>query len=121
LMTENVLLSLLGGGLGIGLAYYGRGLLGRVLPPTSIPISLNGPIDVHVLMYVVALTSAAVLLFGLAPSFSTMRVDLAGVLKNGGQGMAVSSGRARSALVIAQFALSLTALVFGAVFLRRSA
>jgi predicted permease len=119
-MIENLVLALGGAALGTALALSGRGFLRGILPPTSIPIALNGTVDGRVLVFVGIVTSAAVLLFGLAPALRTTRVDLAETLKYGGRGGSAASGRTRSALVVAQFALSLTALVCGAVFLRRS-
>jgi macrolide transport system ATP-binding/permease protein len=120
LMTENLLLAVAGASLGVFGAYYGRGLLGRMMPQTSLPLVLDGHIDVRVLGFVMAITSFAVLLFGLAPALRATRVDLAETLKNGGRGSRMTRSRMRSGLVVAQFALSLTALVFAAIFLRRS-
>jgi predicted permease len=120
LMTENILLAVLGAGLGTVAAYFGRGLLHRLLPVTSLPLVVNGRIDFTVLAFVMGVTCVAVMLFGLAPALRASRVNLADILKNGGRGSRASHGRTRSALVVAQFALSLTALVCGAVFLRRS-
>ena len=66
LMTENVLLAGLGALLGVVAAYYGRGLLGRLMPQTSLPLGINGTIDLKVFGFIMGVTCVAVVLFGLA-------------------------------------------------------
>lgn len=121
LMIENLLLAIAGAAGGVALAYYGRGILQSVLPPTTVPVALDGAIDGRVLGYVGGLATTVLLLFGLTPALRASKLDLSETLKNGGRAGTRSSGRMRGALVVAQFALSLTALVCGTVFLRRGA
>ena len=66
-----------------------------------------------------ALALGAGIVSGLAPALSACRADLGGWLKSGGRGMPGGSGsRFRSALVVAQVALSLALLVSGGLFVR---
>ena len=117
LLTEALLLALLGGGLGVLLAAWGLdGLVG--LAPRSIPrldeVRLNGA----VLAFALAVSIASGVLAGLVPALQASRPDLVEALKNGAAG-ATSRGRARAALVVAEVALALV-LVIGAGLMIRT-
>ena len=119
LMTESSLLALLGGAVAIGLAAFGQHLLGWLIPPTTVDLSVNVRLDLWFLGFVFAVTAGSVLAFGLAPALLASRVAPAETMKSGGGGSSPRGGRLRSALVVVQFALALSILVATALFLRR--
>ncbi|HLJ29768.1 MAG TPA: ABC transporter permease [Candidatus Angelobacter sp.] len=109
LMTESVLLSLVGGGLGLALAKWGlKAVLAAV--PGGMPRSENVGLNIYVLVFAFGISTAVGILFGLAPALKSSRVDVQDSLK---QGNRVSSGghrRTRGGLVIVQMALTLVLL-----------
>jgi len=113
LLTEGVLLALLGEALGIAIAAVASRALPALLPPLDVPLGLNLAFDSRVLLFSATVTAAAVLIFCLAPALQAARADASGALKD--DSAAVAGGRRhgvlRNALVIAQLALSLTVLV----------
>ncbi len=120
-LTENVLLSICGGALGLGLGYLTMIGLKLAVPPNSLPREANISIDTRVLLFTLALSILTGILFGLAPATQATRPNLAGTMKEGGRGS--SSGgarqRLRGALVIADVALAFV-LLTGAGLLIRS-
>jgi len=113
LLTENVVLALGGGGLGLALGAVGvrvlRGSLAGTLPPFLLP-----HVDLWVLLFSSGITAAAGLVFGLAPSLQAARANLSGELREGGaRGAAGGRRRATRTFVVAQIALALT-LICGA-------
>ena len=123
LVTESVVLSVIGGGLGLGTAY---ALLG-VLPsfaPAGIPGLDEAGIDATVLGFSLAASVGAGVLFGTVPALQASRFDLVRALNEGapqmGGGFRFRRGnRTRSVLVVAEVALALMLLV-GAGLLVRS-
>jgi predicted permease len=113
LMTECVLLALLGGGVGLLLAVGSAGLL-----PTFVPVQLqlplrpfdSIPIDIHVLGFTLLITCATGVLFGLVPAISAVHGDVNQPLKDGGRGSSNRSGRLRHVLVASEVALALVVL-----------
>jgi putative ABC transport system permease protein len=120
LLTESLLLALLGGALGVLLARWGVGLLGG-LAPANLPRGSLGGLDTTVLAYSALLAVATGVLFGLAPAFQTSAATLGESLKEGGRAAAESArgGRLRAALMVAEVALALV-LLTGAGLLARS-
>jgi predicted permease len=119
LLTESVVLSLLGGLLGLVLALVGIRVL-RMFGPDTLPRVNEIGVDGRVLAFTFFVSLATGILFGLAPALRASRVDLNGVLKEGGR----SSGggghhRVRDLFVIVQLTLSLV-LLTGAGLLVRS-
>jgi putative ABC transport system permease protein len=118
LLTESVLLSLLGGLAGLALARLGIHLLvgsldPRVLPPYS-EITLEGP----VLAFTFLTALATGVLFGLAPAWLTTR-EAMGPLRDGGRGGAQrGSHRLRGALVVGEVALALVLLIGAVLFVQ---
>jgi putative ABC transport system permease protein len=112
LLTESVLLSALGGGLGLLLAVWGIDLLGAVVP-ADIPRFGETDLDLTVLSFTLGATILTGLIFGLAPALSASRLDLNEALKEGGR--SATEGRARnrlrSLLIVAEVALSLMLLI----------
>ena len=119
LLTESVVLALLGAGGGIGLGWAGVWLLRR-LEPVALPHSASITMDPVALAFAVGLALASVLFFGLAPAFVASRPDLsAGLRMRNGTG-GVSWRRFRGGLVVGEVALSVALLVAAGVMVRSS-
>jgi putative ABC transport system permease protein len=120
LLAENVLLSLVGGFVGVLLAKWTVGIL-LMLAPSDIPRLSETSLNVTVLLFAAALSLATGLLFGMAPIVTTSRVEVSTVLKDGARTVGGDAPRqlARSIFVVAEVALTFV-LVFGAGLLLRS-
>jgi predicted permease len=117
LLTEALLLAVLGGALGVLLAAWGLdGLI--ALAPRSIPRLDEVRLNASVVGFALAMSVGSGLLAGMAPALHASRPDLVEALKNGASG-ATSRGRARAALVVAEVALALV-LVIGAGLMIRT-
>jgi putative ABC transport system permease protein len=123
LLTENVLLSLVGGALGLGLGMAGiRALL--AVNPGNIPrIGQDGSgvtVDWHVVAFTAAVSLATGMLFGLFPAFEASRADLNLTLKesSGRSGSGFRQNKARSILVVVEVALALVLLVGASLLIR---
>jgi predicted permease len=119
LLTESLLLFLLGGIAGFGLLFCTQHFLLRLVPeglPRSSDISINW----GVLAFALAVSVAAGIVFGLAPAWLMSRLDLTGTLRQEGRGSVGSIGRsrARQILVISELALSLVLMVAAGLLLR---
>jgi len=112
LVTESVLLSLLGGGCGLVLAMWGIDLL-LTLKPESLPLAGAVGIDARVLAFTFAVSVLTGVLFGLLPALAATRCDVNAVLKEGGRGASggASRQRVRRLLVVAEMALAVILLV----------
>lgn len=118
LLLENLTLGAAGALLGLGLAAAATALLPRVLPP-DLGVS-RLPLDWRVVGSAVPMALLVTLVSGMAPALRTARVDVAGVLRDGGRGSAGRGGvRARELLVAFQTALAVSLLI-GAGLLARS-
>jgi putative ABC transport system permease protein len=119
-MTEGVLLSLVGGALGLVLARAGVQLLIR-LYPTSLPRTAEVTVDVPVLLFTLGVAIATGVVFGLAPLVHTRVKSLVTALKEGGAKGATGGARhhIRRGLVMAEVALAVV-LVIGAGLLLRT-
>jgi putative ABC transport system permease protein len=119
-MTEGVLLSIIGGILGLALARAGVQALIR-LYPTSLPRTSEVTVDPAVLLFTLAVSVATGVVFGLAPLLHTRVKGLALALKEGGAKGATGAARhhVRRGLVMAEIALAVT-LVIGAGLLIRT-
>jgi putative ABC transport system permease protein len=114
LLTESVLLSLIGGALGLGAAVLGRTMLTRYAAD-ALPLFAEVQIDPGVLFFAVALSLCAPIIFGIIPALSSSRHDL--VTERSGSTRGTQG--LRHLLVAAEVALSIV-LVVGAVLLVRS-
>jgi putative ABC transport system permease protein len=119
LLTESLLLAVIGGGLGLLLAAWGVVLL-RSLLANEMPLIEVVRVDPGVLLFGVTISLFTGVLFGLAPALKSARLNLQEAIKEGARGSASkSSRRLNDAFVISQIALSLVLLV-GALLLVRS-
>ena len=120
MLTECVLLSLIGGAAGLAIAYAGRTVLWSFRPPFIQADSIDLSLDANVLIFTLGISLLTGLLFGVAPAFKASVPDLADTLKLGGRGGSIGWGRnkLRSLLVVSEIALSLVALVGAGLFIR---
>jgi predicted permease len=121
LLTESVLLALLGGLSGVLLAVWAVELLQATPPPTGIfSFNLDFSLDGHVLGFAFAISLLTGVLFGLAPAWQAVRPDIVPVLKDEAYATAQGGRRfnLRNTLVVTQVALSLVLLLCAGLFLR---
>jgi predicted permease len=124
LLTESILLALLGGAAGLAIAKWSLYIV-RTMNPGNIPRFEEIGIDGAVLAFTFGISLATGILFGLAPAWRAIQVDLTTSLKTGGRrgqsdtGLRVSRHRLRGLLVVSELALSLMLLI-GAGLLFRS-
>ena len=118
LLTESVLLALIGGVLGLALASTGIRLMASTLA-SAMPSYWAPTLDANVLAFTALVTLVSGLLFGMVPALQSLKPALASVIKEGGR--AGSSNRRRlvsKSLVVAEIALSLILLGGGSVLIR---
>jgi putative ABC transport system permease protein len=115
-LTESLLLAAAGGALGVYLAWLMIDAIIRFVPVNMLPYEANVRISVPVLLFTIAATMLAGLLFGCAPAWQASRLDLNEVMKQGGR--AGTRRGLRRALVVVEFALALTLLAGGGLALR---
>jgi putative ABC transport system permease protein len=112
LLTESLLLSLLGGVAGVGLAWAGLRLFVASAPP-GFPRLNELSLDASVLGFTVLVSLGTGLLFGIVPALQTSKADLTGALKESGRSGTdgVVRQRLRSGMVTVQIALALVLLI----------
>jgi len=119
LLTESIMLSVLGAVLGLALVWWGLELLTTFSPPTILRLN-EVNVDTRVLGFTFALSMLTGMIFGLAPALQSSRLDLNAALKEGARGSGGGAGhRLRNLLVVSEIALALVLLV-GAGLLVRS-
>ena len=119
LLTESVLLSAVGGLLGLALAYGGVQAL-VAITPTNTPRINEVKLDWVVLAFTMVVSLGTGFLFGLFPALQASKSDTAETLKEGGRGSSsgISRHRVRSGLVIAEVSMALVLLVGAGLMLR---
>jgi predicted permease len=125
LLVESVLLALVGGVVGVFLAYWGSGILLKLMASGREPITLHVAPNLGVLGFTAGVSVLTGILFGLAPALHGTRLDLTPALKEGaarivGSGAQASGRRQRlsQALVVVQIAMSLVLLIGAGLFVR---
>jgi len=117
LLTESVVLALGGGALGLLLASWGlQGAL-RALPE-ALPRAENIHLDGRVLLFALAASLLAGILFGMAPALRISRPDVHETLKEGGRGSSGARHGAQGVFVVAELALALVLLAGGGLMIR---
>src|SRR4030095_11284674 len=119
-LTENLILAFIGGVFGVLLAGLILNAMTLVMPPvgTMLPSEADIRISIPVLLFTIAVTGIAGLLFGSAPAWQATRLDLNEVLKSGGRTGGGARRNALRFLVIAEFSLALTLLATGGMALK---
>ncbi len=119
LLTESVLLALLGGAVGALLAVWGLGAL-KSLAPADTPRLEQIGVDARVFAFALAISCVTALVFGLVPALQASKPDLNETLKEGGRSD-TSGGRGRrlrDLLVVSEIALTLVLLVGAGLLLK---
>ena len=117
MLTESVLLALIGGALGVLLAYWGIHLL-VAFAPDNIPRLAETTIDPRVLAFTLGVSLLTGLIFGLVPALQSSRPDLNDALREGGRGSSGGNRVVRNLFVVAEMALVLVLLVGAGLMLR---
>ena len=119
-LTENVLLSVCGGALGIAIGDGTMKYLKLLLPPNSFPREVNITLDSRVLLFALAISVFTGLLFGMAPALQVTTPELANSMKEGGRGATSGASRRylRDALVVAEVSLAFMLLVGSGLMIR---
>jgi predicted permease len=120
LLTESVLLSLLGGLLGWAIAYEGVAVIRASFPPNPYPAVIDFTPDGYVLKWMLGVSLLTGVIFGLAPALLASRTDLVAVIKGAAAGASQRGRRLnlRGALVVAQVAISIVVLICAGLFIR---
>jgi putative ABC transport system permease protein len=119
LLIESTLLSAIGGVLGLLIGLLAVKLLVYVLPDTIAYANLKTiQIDATVFLFALLISFATGILFGLAPAIKAARTDVQQALKDGGRGFSSGRSFARSALVVAEVALSMILLISAGLLIR---
>jgi putative ABC transport system permease protein len=109
-LTESLALAAIGGALGIGLAWALLKVIIAVMPQYTLPSEADVTLNIPVLLFTMAATMLAGILFGCVPALQAARLNLNDTLKEGGRSGGAGKHRVRHALVLAEFALALTLL-----------
>ena len=118
LLTESIALALVGGVLAIALA---KGLLSLLLNadlPLPLPVTVEAALNTRVLLFALAVTVVAGVLFGLMPALQATRTDVMATIKNENTGGPARRVSMRDVLVTGQVAISLVLLLTAGLFLR---
>jgi predicted permease len=121
LLTESVLLSLIGAALGIGLAYGGVMLITAWLPPDSFPHEAAIGVNVPVLLFTAIVSVLTGILFGIAPALQLSRPQIGQMMAQSASnrlGGALGGGRTRASLILSQVALTMLLLAFAGAAIR---
>jgi predicted permease len=117
LLTESVLLSVVGGGLGLILARWGtRGLLAAL--PDTLPRAEEVGLDAHVVFYTLGISLFTGIVFGLIPALKASHPNLHDTLKEGGRGSSGTRHRMQSVLVAVEMAMAVVLLIGAGLMIR---
>ncbi|MFL6212369.1 MAG: ABC transporter permease [Blastocatellia bacterium] len=117
LLTESLMLALLGGGFGLLLSLWGIDLLTRLLPK-DFPRLDQINLDFKVLGFTLLVSLVTGIIFGFAPAWQVSRVDVQESLKDNARGSTGARASVRSLFVVAEITLSLVLLVGAGLLLR---
>jgi len=117
-LSESLLLALVSGAAGLGLAIALQGLLIRLVPVSRLGI-VRGQLDLTVLLFVTLLSLVTGLVFGVLPALRGSSVDVSSQLRSGTRTTEGRAGaRLRSGLVVAQVALGVVLLIGASLLIR---
>ena len=119
LLTESVLLSLLGGALGLLFAYWITHLTATLMPVRLVPNEARIEVNRHVLFFCLGISMLTGILFGLMPALQSSRQNLVESLKDEGRtSTTAKGGKLRATLVIVEVALAVVLLVSASLTVR---
>ncbi len=120
LMVENLLIALAGGVVALALTVWTASTLSAFLPPTTLPLSLNGHVDGRVFLVTMLVSILTAVVAGMVPALRSCALSPVTVLKD--EALSTSGGLSKSrltgSLVVAQIALSLLLLACAGLFVR---
>ena len=122
LLTESIVLSVMGGAASVALAWWGVRVLGAINPVAGNPFGrrVSGltvlglssiRLDSNALLFTFGVALLTGILFGLAPALQSSRADVSGALKNAGARSSVAAAAGKSALVVVEVALAMVLLI----------
>jgi putative ABC transport system permease protein len=119
-LTENVVLAICGGLLGIIVGYALMNGIKLMLPPFPFPREVDVTMDGRVLLFAAVVSVLTGLLFGMAPALQATKPDLAASMKEEGRGSSGGVGRRRlrDSLIVAEIALAFVLLVVSGLMMR---
>jgi predicted permease len=117
LLTESLLIAIAGGTLGLLLAGWSTQAALRILP-SGLPRAQQVGVDAHVLLFTMAISLLAGMLFGLAPALKTSHLKLQAALKEGGRGVSTARHGAQSILVLSEVAMAVVLLIGAGLMIR---
>ena len=120
LLVETLLLAIVGGALALVFTTWSAGTFAAFIPPSSLPLTLNGHANGTVLLVTMAIAILSARVFGILPALRTSRLAPIAVLKEeaGTISGGIHKSRLSNALVVAQISLSLLLLICAGLFIR---
>ena len=118
LLTESVLLALMGGVAGVLLGYWGSSALGSINVQTDLPVHFDFGFDWRIFSFATAAALFTGIIVGIVPAVRASRGNLSAILHEGGRGVVGGKNRLRSTLVVVQVAGSLMLLIIAGLFTR---
>ena len=118
LLTESILLALLGGVAGVLLGYWGSSALSSINVQTDLPVHFDFGFDWRVFGFATAAAFVTGIIVGIVPAVRASRGNLSAILHEGGRGVVGGKNRLRSTLVVVQVAGSLMLLIIAGLFTR---
>ncbi len=118
LLTESVMLSVLGGALGLVIAFFITDYVGKIKLPMDIALTFDLRVDWRVLVFALGVSIVTGVLFGLLPALQSSKLDLVSSLKDEGSMAGFRRARLRSTLVVAQIAASVLLLLCAGLIVR---
>jgi macrolide transport system ATP-binding/permease protein len=120
LLTESFMLAVVAGTVGVVMAYWTMDVIMAFVPPVDMPLDLGLRMDATTLIFALVVSMVTGLIFGLVPALQASSHETINALKEEGRSGSGgrTTGRLRSALVVAQVAVCLVLLVGATLFLR---
>jgi predicted permease len=120
LLTESLILSLLGGVAGIAVSCWMSRLLMLLAPPSDLPIGIQISVNGRVLIFALVLSIVSGVVFGLAPALQSSRINIVSSIKEGSvtTGWKWRNAWLRNSLVVSQIALSMILLIAASLFIQ---
>jgi predicted permease len=121
LLTESVLLALLGGIAGVLLGFWGSSALASINVQTDLPFYVDFGFDWRVFLFATGAALLTGIIVGIVPAVRASRGNLSAILHEGGRGVVGGKNKLRSTLVVVQVAGSLVLLIIAGLFTRSMA